>query len=167
VPANSPVRSLQDLEGKEMGFVSPDGFLGYFVPLDAVLRAKVNIRVTYTGNQEASMAQLRAGKLDAAGVNASVLERYAKREGFNYRALWTSPVYPDLAIIAHKRLPAAQIAAVRAALIGMDKDPEGRQVLEKSAAVLKASGPLGFVPSDDKEYEGYRQFFKNTLVRRL
>lgn len=166
VPSDSPIKSLRELEGKDVGFVSPDGFSGYFVPYDALLRAKVNVNVAYTGNQEASFAQLKVGKIAAAAVNSLVLERYARREGFTYRSLWTSEVYPDLCIMAHKRVPAEKIAAVRTALIGMDKDPEGRKVLEASAATIKATGALGFVGSDDREYDGYRKFFKNTLVKR-
>jgi phosphonate transport system substrate-binding protein len=166
VPSDSPARTLQDLEGKDVGFVSRDGFSGYYVPLDALLRAKVRVNMSITGNQEASVAQLKVGKIAAAGVNGLILERYARREGFAYRALWTSPMYPDLCIMAHKRVPADKIAAVRAALVGMNKDPEGRKVLEASAAVIKATGDTGFVASDDKEYDGYRTFFKNTLVKR-
>lgn len=166
VPSDSPARTLQDLDGKDVGFVSLDGFSGYYVPYDALLRAKVNVKVAITGNQEASVAQLKVGKIAAAGVNGLILERYARREGFAYRALWTSPMYPDLCIMAHKRVPADKIAAVRAAFAGMSKDPEGRKVLEASAAVIKATGELGFVASEDKEYDGYRTFFKNTLVKR-
>jgi phosphonate transport system substrate-binding protein len=166
VPSDSPLRTLQDLEGKEVGFVSPDAFAGYQVPFDALLRAKVNVKVSYTGTQEASVAQLKVGKIAAAGVNGLVLERYARREGFAYRPLWTSPVYPDLCIMAHKRVPVEEVAAVKAALVGMDKDPEGRKVLEASAALIKATGALGFVASDDREYDSYRTFFKTTQVKR-
>jgi phosphonate transport system substrate-binding protein len=166
VPSDSPIRSLQDLEGKSVGFVSQDAFAGYMVPYDALLRAKVNVQVSFTGNQEASVAQLKVGKLEAAGLNGLILERYARREGFAYRALWTSPVYPDLCIMAHKRVPADDVTAVRAALVGMDKDPEGRKILEASAALIKATGAVGFVPSEDRDYDGYRTFFKTTQVKR-
>lgn len=166
VPSDSPIRSLQDLEGKDVGFVSPDGFSGYFVPYDALLRAKVNVKVSYTGTQEASVAQLKVGKIAAAGVNGLILERYARREGFAYRALWTSPNYPDLCIMAHKRVPADKTAAVRAAFAGMDKDPEGQKVLAAAAALIKANTTLGFVAAEDREYDGYRTFFKTTLVKR-
>ena len=165
VPSDSPVRTLQDLEGKDVGMVSPDGFTGYIVPLDALLRAKVKANISYTGNQEASVAQLKVNKIAAAGVNGLILERYARREGFAYRALWTSQTYPDLCIMAHKRVPEATIAAVRATFVGMDKDPEGIKVLAIAAGVVKANSKLGFVAADDKDYESYRVFFKNTLVK--
>jgi phosphonate transport system substrate-binding protein len=90
VPVESPIKTLQDLEGKEVGFVSPDGFTGYWLPMDALLRSGVHIKVVFTGNQEASSAQLRLYKIAAAGVNSSVMARYGRREAFDYRALWTS-----------------------------------------------------------------------------
>ena len=166
VPSDSPARTLQDLEGKEVGFVSRDGFAGYWVTHDALLRAKVNVKISITGNQEASVAQLKVGKIAAAGVNGLVLERYARREGFAYRALWTSAMYPDIPIMAHKRVPAEQIAAVKVALLNMDKDKEGIAVLAAAAAVLKANSKLGYVDANDREYDGYRAFFKTTLVKK-
>src|SRR5438270_391654 len=98
VPEDSPIQTLRDLNGKDVAFVTPDGFTGYWLPMDALLRAKVNIKVVFTGNQEASSAQLKINKVAAAGVNSSVMARYGRRESFEYRALWTSAVYQDLCL---------------------------------------------------------------------
>jgi phosphonate transport system substrate-binding protein len=165
VPEDSPIRSLQDLAGKDVGFVSPDGFTGYWLPYDALLRAKVNINVVFTGNQEASFAQLRVNKIAAAGVNSSVMARYGRREAFQYRALWTSESYGDLCIMANPKVPADKVAAVRAALIGMVDDPEGRKVLQAGADLLKMNGDLGFVGAEDREYDNYRKFYRTTQVK--
>lgn len=165
VPEESPIKSLQDLNGKEVGFVSPDGFTGYWLPYDALLRANVNIKVVFTGNQEASFAQLRVNKLAAAGVNSSVMARYGRRESFKYRALWTSEPYGDLCIMAHPKVPAATVAAVQAALVGMASDPEGRKVLQAGADLLKMNGELGFVAAEDSEYDNYRKFYRTTQVK--
>jgi phosphonate transport system substrate-binding protein len=165
VPEDSPIQALQDLNGKDVGFVTPDGFTGYWLPYDALLRAKVKINVVFTGNQEASFAQLRVNKIAAAGVNSSVMARYGRRESFKYRALWTSENYEDLCIMASPRVPADKVAAVRAALIGMAKDPEGRQVLEAGAELLKSTGELGFVAVEDRDYDNYRKFYRTTLVK--
>jgi phosphonate transport system substrate-binding protein len=165
VPEDSPIKTLQDLEGKEVGFVSPDGFTGYWLPYDALLRANVNIKVIFTGNQEASFAQLRVYKLAAAGVNSAVMARYGRRESFAYRALWTSEPYGDLCIMASPKTPPAKVAAVKAALVNMAQDPEGRQVLQAGAELLKMNGELGFVAADDREYDNYRRFYRTTKVR--
>jgi phosphonate transport system substrate-binding protein len=165
VPEDSPIQSLQDLSGKDVAFVSPDAFAGYWLPMDALLKAKVKINVVFTGNQEASSAQLRVNKVAAAGVNSSVLARYARRESFNYRALWTSEIYQDLCIMANPKVPADKVAAVRAALINMTKDPEGRQVLEAGADLLKSTGDLGFVAAENRDYDNYRKFYRTTQVK--
>src|SRR5882672_9018758 len=133
VPKDSPIQTLQDLQGKDVGFVSKDGFTGYWLPLDALLRAKVKVNVIFTGNQEASSAQLRVDKIAAAGVNSSVMARYGRRESFEYRALWTSDIYQDLCIMTNPRVPADKVAAVRAAFIDMVNDPEGRRILQSGA----------------------------------
>ena len=165
VPEDSPIQTLQDLNGKDVGFVTPDGFTGYWLPYDALLRAKVKVNVVFTGNQEASSAQLRVHKIAAAGVNSSVMARYARRESFQYRALWTSEVYQDLCIMASPKVPADKVAAVRTALINMIKDPEGRQVLEAGADLLKSTGDLGFVAAENKDYDNYRKFYRTTQVK--
>ena len=165
VPQDSPIQALHELSGRDVAFVTPDAFAGYWLPMDALLKAKVRINVVFTGNQEASSAQLRVNKVAAAGVNSSVLARYARRESFNYRALWTSEAYQDLCIMASPKVPADKVAAVRAALINMINDPEGRQVLEAGADLLKSTGDLGFVAAENRDYDNYRKFYRTTQVK--
>src|SRR2546423_539113 len=165
VPLDSPIQSLQDLDGKDVAFVSPDGFAGYWLPMDALLRAKVKIQVVFTGNQEASSAQLKVNKIAAAGVNSSIMARYGRRESFEYRALWTSEVYQDLCIMVNPRIPADKVAAVKAALIDMMNDPQGRQILEAGADLLKSNGDLGFVAAENRDYDNYRRFYRTTQVK--
>ncbi len=165
VNKESPIQSLRDLEGKEVAFPTPDGFTGYWLPMDALLRSKVNVKSVFSGNQEASFSQVRIDKVSAAGVNSVALETYARRENYEYRVLWTSELYGDLCIMANPKVPADRIAAVRSVLIDMVRDPEGRKVLEASAALLKMQGELGFVPVDNRDYENYRTFYKTTRVK--
>jgi phosphonate transport system substrate-binding protein len=167
VPEDSPIQTLHDLAGKDVGFVTPDGFTGYWLPYDALLRAKVMVNVVFTGNQEASFAQLRVNKIAAAGVNSSVMARYGRRENFKYRVLWTSDLYGDLCIMASPKVPAARVTAVRDTLVSMVNDPEGRRVLEAGADLLKSTGDLGFVAVEDREYDNYRRFYRTTLVKEL
>ena len=165
VPVDSPIQSLQDLREKEVAFVSRDGFTGYWLPMDALLRTKVDVKVVFTGNQEASSTQLRVNKVAAAGVNSSVMARYGRRESFEYRALWTSEIYQDLCIMANPKVPADKVAGVKAALIGMASDPEGRRILEAGAELLKSNGDLGFVAADNRDYDNYRKFYRATQVK--
>jgi phosphonate transport system substrate-binding protein len=164
VRTDSPAHRLTDLSGQRVAFANPYGFTGYFLPYDALLKADVSIEPVFAGTQEAAMALLKHGKVAAAGVNSQVMADYARREGFNYRVLWQSEPYYDLAVMAHPMVPAAAREAVRDALIGMRTDPEGQRVLAESAARLNLPAPRGFVAATDRDYEPYRRFFRTTRV---
>lgn len=165
VPEDSPARTLNDLEGKDVAFVSYDGFTGYWLPLDALLAAKVKVNVVITGNQEASSAQLQFKKVAAAGVNSSIMLRYGRRESFEYRALWTSELFQDLCIMANPRVSAQKVAAVSKAFVGMLSDPQGKKILESGAELLKIQGDLGFVAAENRDYDNYRAFYRQTQVK--
>jgi phosphonate transport system substrate-binding protein len=164
VAADSPLKSLSELEGKKVGFPSRDAFAAYWVPMDAIIKARVNVETVLTGNQEAAGAQLKLGTLDAAGVNNQVIQRWARREAFEYRVLWDSEAFNDLCIMANPDLPRSKVEAVRDAFIRMKDDAEGRKVLKAAADVLKIKGDTGFVPGDNTDYDNYRAFYKNTRV---
>ena len=165
VPHDSPIKSIGELNGKEVAFASPDAFASYWVPMDALLKNRVNVKVNFTNNQEAGLAQLKVGTVAAAAVNDTVIQRYARREGFEYRLLWNSELYNDLCIMASSKVPPAKQQAVRDALVGMMSDPEGRKVIEAGAELLKIKDNLGFIASDNRDYDNYRAFYKRTLVK--
>lgn len=67
--------------------------------------------------------------------------------------------------MAHPKTPKEKVAAVQAALVGMAKDPQGRRILQAGAELLKFRGELGFVLSDNRDYENYRAFYRNTVLK--
>jgi phosphonate transport system substrate-binding protein len=165
VLANSPIRSLTELQGKEVGFPHRAAFVGYLVTLNALLKARVHVQEVIAVGQEGIMGQLKAGRVAAAGVNSQVMRDFAKREKIDYRVLWSSEEYCNIPIVAHPRVPQEKVAAVRAALLNMANDPVGLQVLTASAALLKLDPPYGFVAATDSDYDNIRMFFKHTLVK--
>lgn len=163
--ADSSVHDIKDLDGREVGFPSPAAFVGYAVPMNALLQAGVSVKAVFAGNQEGIMGQLKAGRVVAAGVNSELMEDFAKREGFRYRVLWASESYLNLPISAHPSVPQEKARAVREALLGMAKDPVGLKILEASAALVKQDPPYGYVAADDKDYENYLKYYRTTLIK--
>jgi 16S rRNA G1207 methylase RsmC len=47
----------------------------------------------------------------------------------------------------------------------MVNDPEGRQILEAGADLLKSTGELGFVAAENRDYDNYRKFYRTTKVK--
>lgn len=161
----SPIRTLADLNGLGVGFPSRAAFVGYAVPMDQLIREGIAVNPVFGGNQEGIMGQLKAGKVIAAGVNSQVMRSFAARENLRYRVLWESVPFDNLPIAAHPRVDKKVAEAVRDAFAGMNADPEGIKVLEASAAVIKQKPPYGFLPGNQKDYQNYLDFYKNTLVK--
>lgn len=164
VQTHSPIQNLAALEGQKIAFANPYAFVGYFVPMDKLLRDKVTVSPVFMGNQEAAIGQLRAGRVMAIGVNHKAMADFARREEFTYRALWTSEPYFDLAVMAHPSVPANLREKLRDAVVNMKNDPEGLAVLTQAAKVLELPKPRGFVVATDRHYDNYRDFFRHTLV---
>ncbi len=164
VPDHSPIKTLSDLQGQEIAFPTPDGFAGYSLPMDGLLRAGVQVKPLFVGNQESGMARLALGAVIAAGVNNQVMESYAQREGFKYRVLYSSEPYLDVPLMAHPRVALDKVERVRQALLGMGGDSEGRQILQAAADRLKSRQLPEFVSADNADYENYRRFYRTTRV---
>jgi len=160
----SPVRTLQELAGKSVAFANPYGFTGYYVPMDALLRAGVEVTPLFCGNQEAAMGHLLSGEVAAAGVNHQVMASFAQRRQLKYRVLAESEPYFDLAVMASPRVSQADGEKVRQAFVSMSRDPEGLRVLQLAAQSLELTKARGFVAADDRDYRNYRNFFSRTRV---
>lgn len=162
---DSPIATLKDLEGKEVGFPSLAAFVGYAVPMDALLRQGVGVTPVFGGNQEGIMGQLKAHRVIAAGVNSQVMKAFAARENLRYRVLWESSPFYNLPIAVHPRIPPAVAEAVKVAIDGMDGNDEGRRILEASAQTVGQKPPYGFRASSPADYQNYVNFYKHTLVK--
>lgn len=165
VLADAPFHSLVDLQGQEIAFPSRAAFVGYHVPMNALLQAGIQVTPSFVGNQEGAMGQLKVGRVVAAGVNSQVMRDFAEREHLRYRILWSSEEYLNIPISAHPSVANEKVAAVQAALVGMRSDPEGWKVLAASADLIKQDPPLGFVDATDSEFENVRRFYKSSRVR--
>lgn len=165
--ANSPIQTLEQLQGKTVGFPSAAAFAGYSLPMNALLQAHVAVTPIFAGNQEVIMAQLKAGRIIAAGVNSELMSDYAERENFKYRVLWESESYLNLPIATLPSVPAEKAKAVRDAFVRMTKDPAGYNILTTSARTVKQDPPYGFFYADDRDYENYRKFYKSSLINGL
>jgi phosphonate transport system substrate-binding protein len=92
-------------------------------------------------------------------VNSQLVQNYQGREHKAFRVLWTSTPFNDLALMASPRVPPAQVAAVAAAFFGMDKDPEGRRILEAAGELVHAAAVPSFVAASDADYASYRAIY--------
>lgn len=163
----SPVRSLRDLAGRAVGFPSPAAFVGYAVPMDALLREGIPVTPVFGGNQEGIMGQLKSGRVVAAAVNSQLMEAYAQREHLRYRVLWESPAYYNLPIAVHPRVPQAVAHAVRDAIDEMENNPDGLAVLKETGLVVGQKPPYGFRAASQDDYRNYIDFYARAVLKEV
>ena len=161
---DTPIKSLHDLRDKEVVFPSRAAFVGYHVPMDALLREKVRVSALFANNQEGAIAQLKARRAVAAAVNSEVMRDFAQRENIQYRVLWNSEPYLTIPIAAHPRVPKEQAERVSGALMALADESGGVKVLAASAKLIKQQPPFGFVRAQDADYENVRRFHKTSIV---
>jgi phosphonate transport system substrate-binding protein len=160
VLALSPIKTLADLEGKTMAFPGPEALVAYKVTLAHLSEKKINVTAVFAGNHDGAFSQMLARRADAMGANSQLVAEYADREDRQFRVLWSSPPFNDLALMASPRVPKAKVQAVAKAFMAMHKDPAGKQVLEVAANAAQAKIPLSFVASNDADYVAYRDFYR-------
>ncbi len=161
VAADSPITDLAQLEGKEVGFPGPEAFVAYKTPYAQLLQRKLNVRTIFGGNMDGAFAQLFSGKVAAVGANSQLVEGYAKREGKQFRVLWTSEPYHDLALMVSPKVPERDAQAVAKAFLRMAQDPRGREILLAGNKLMGLPADAVFVPSDGREYASYRRFYQS------
>ncbi|MBO9666792.1 MAG: phosphate/phosphite/phosphonate ABC transporter substrate-binding protein, partial [Bdellovibrio sp.] len=71
VPADSKIKKLEDLKGKKIAFVDEKSSSGYLYPQVALRKKGLSdkdLKVTFTGNHQASVKKLEDGEVQAAAV---------------------------------------------------------------------------------------------------
>ena len=111
------------------------------------------VEEVFSGNQEGALAQLKARRVAAAAANSRFLAQYSEREGVRFRQLYISDPYPELAVVAHPRVPAQIVERVRRALLGLKNDPNADEI-------RKTGKTPGFESATDRDYESVRAVYR-------
>ena len=159
VAADAKVSSLAELGNSIVAFPGPEALIAYKVAYSQLLRENVPVTVAFAGNMDAAFTQLFSGRAKAAGANSQLVQNYSGRENKKFRVLWSSGPFNDLALMASPRVPKDQVRAVAAAFLGMQRDPEGRKILEAASELVHAPEPLSFTAATDADYAAYRRFY--------
>ena len=136
VRRDSGIASVDDLENKNIAYVSPMGAGGYLAPraylYEEGLQSGVETQESFTKNLSNSIHGVLLGDYDAGtmcGVNYELMSK--KTATGELKVIAVSEDYPDNVIGAHSDLSPEQVARFRRIVLDMTDDPEGRQILRK------------------------------------
>lgn len=160
VPADSPVTTLSELAGAEVGFPGAEATVAYKMSYAHLLAKGIDVKVVFGGNMDGALAQMFSGKVKAVGGNSQLIEGFARRENKVYRILWSSDPVHDLPLMVSPRVPQKEVRAVADAFLAMATDPKGQEVIREASRVVKLPDTAYFIPATPGDYAAYFNFFK-------
>jgi len=136
VRKNSGIKTVDDLKGKEVAFVSPMGAGGYMAPraylYEYGLEGGKDFEEVFTKNLSNSIHGVLLGDYDAGtmcGVNYKLMSHKVKTGDLKVIAI--SDEYPENLIAARSGLSPELINRFRRQLLALDESADGQQLLEK------------------------------------
>lgn len=160
VPADSKIMTLAELNSQAVAFAGKEAFLGYKVPMEHFYSQGVAVRPIFSGNQNSAFSQLFSGRAMAAGSNSALVKGYSEKEAKEFRVLWESESYLDLALMAAPVVGNSEVQAVSTAFFTMHANDRGRRILETSARAVGLPPDTHFVPAKMADYENYVKFYE-------
>ena len=155
VRKDSGIKLAADMKGKRMAFVDKATTAGYLFPLAWLRENGVASpdgffrEYFFTGSHDAAIRAVLHGSADVGAAKHSIYEQLRKEEPRIDRELVIlarSPWVPSNGLCVRKDLDPALQKALKEALLGLEKDPRGKRVLEQLRAV-------GFTETTAKDYE--------------
>ncbi len=149
VRKDSPIQSLEELQGQKLAFPSPAAFAASVLPRGEMRSAGIDIEPVYVSSHDSVYLNVEKGFFKAGGGIGRTLNNTAPEVKNQLRVLWQTKVYTPHAIASHSRVSLGVHQKVTDALVGMSRDPEG-------IALLKSMSVSGFVPAKDEDWDDVR-----------
>jgi phosphonate transport system substrate-binding protein len=132
-------RRLEDLKGRTFAFTDPESNTGRLVPDYWLAQMgetpeKYFGKIIYTYSHDNSILAVSKGLVDGAAVDSLIWEFYRSTNPVltaSTRVIRKSDLYPVPPVVASGRFDKDQSRKVRQALLDMQSDPEGRQILDR------------------------------------
>jgi phosphonate transport system substrate-binding protein len=150
VRKESPAKSLSDLKGRTIVFEDPKSTSAYAIPKAALKRRgltvlplsekkelKDAVRYLFAGeelNQAFFVIQKRA---DAGAFNTNDWNELSEKVRAELRIIHETEPMPRYIASFHPRLPERLRKAIEAVFEGMDKNPEGKDLLKRASRITK------------------------------
>ncbi len=157
VNSTSGIKTIDDLKGKRLGFVSKLSTSGYMFPVVHLLDKGLNFdsdfaSVEFFKTHENTLTALLDGKVDAVGMDIDIYKKLkeAGKVGDDYQVIWESEPIPQSPIVVSQKLSPQLIAELKEAFIKAPVDIN----------ITFGVPSNGFTLVQDSDYDRVRQVKK-------
>lgn len=160
VRKDSTIKDMKELAGQQIAFPAPAAFAATVLVRAEFERMGVPITPVFVKSHESVYLNVAQRQIEAGGGIVRTLQTMDAPVRDELRVLWQTKDYTPHAFAAHPRVPAADLQALRAAMLTADSDPKMRSVLE-------GIGFKGFDAAQDAEWNDVRALGISTLAALL
>lgn len=150
VQKNSTASRLEDLAGLPVAFPAPAAFAATILPLAHLKALGVAVKPSFASSHDSVYLGVSRGFFPAGGGINRTYENMPQELRANLRILWKSPLYTPHALAAHPKLQPAHVRRLLEALLALDADPRGREL-------LSGVGFKGFEEGRDADWNDIRK----------
>lgn len=160
VRKDSMIKDMKELAGQQIAFPAPAAFAATVLVRAEFERMGVPITPVFVKSHESVYLNVAQRQIEAGGGIVRTLQTMDAPVRDELRVLWQTKDYTPHAFAAHPRVPAADLQALRAAMLAADSDPKMRSALE-------GIGFKGFDAAQDTEWNDVRALGISTLAALL
>jgi phosphonate transport system substrate-binding protein len=141
--ANSGIKTLADLKGKQISFGSQSSTSGHLMPRSYLMQANIDLdkdikRIAYSGAHDATIAAVVGGRVDAAALDITVWNKFVSEGKVDTKdvvVFYTTPGYFNYNWAVHADMPTAMRERVTKALLDIDPaTASGKEILSLNRA---------------------------------
>lgn len=158
--ADGPVRSLDALAGTTLVFPSTAALAASALTRAHLRSLGIAFTPKYVASHDSVYLAVVSGSYPAGGGIERTFDNLPPELRRQLRVLWRSPPYPPHAFAAHRRVPAASVRRLQAAMVAMGTDPRGR-------ALLGTLSMSGLVTARDDDWDQIRNLGLKLLGHEL
>ena len=157
---NQSIQRIADCRGKRWIAVDPGSAGGYLYPLGHFMEnglkkedfAEIAFAPGPGGKQENVVLAVYAGRYDIGSIREGTLDVAASKiDVSQIRVLGHTRWYPGWVFAARKGVDEQTVSAIQGALCRLDARDK------QHAEILDAADIVGFVPAEDKDFDGVRE----------
>ena len=130
VRKDSKISSLSDFNNQTLAFPAPAAFAATLLPMANFRKEQISVKPVYVSSHDSVYRSVAKGLFPAGGGVVRTFNNADDDIKGKLKVLWTTEGYTPHALAAHPKVSTELVEKIQAALIAMDKNKSGKDLLE-------------------------------------